>query len=493
MIRNYLFLLLAASCVSIACKKQAGQEEGAGIGKRLARSGNCVERDASDRSPTTRSLSGIIGRSVGLPLEDLFENGFGELRREVARDPDSALAWLENTSQRKLSPAEAQIRVEIISVLATRDGMEKTLAEQVALRGSLSEINVFWGCLAQRNAQLALSLLREAKLSPDQKASAIGNIANTMSDSEPAAALALLDEAQRPETTAHYLCSIFSKWLRQDPTQASIALGALSPGQMNSLMKYQRFLYALSEQDVSVAAKCLSVVGLTKENAGACEVIISKMAQKDLGAALAALSGIQGGPARDSITAAMFASAYSQDPQMAVNEAQKLPPEQASLAYRGIARKAAEQLPLEEALRLIDGVSSPAKQDLYREIARTVAYQNPENAVKVLGDAALSQKIGLDFRQEMVNATVATWAKQDLSAARDWVEKLPEADAAKGCQGLMTSWMKTDPVAASEWLSKQAVGPARDAGAKVLIEQIKDTDPERADQWRKSLTPPAAK
>jgi hypothetical protein len=105
----------------------------------------------------------------------------------------------------------------------------------------------------------------------------------------------------------------------------------------------------------------------------------------------------------------------------------------------------------------------------------------------MLEDPVLSQKIGPDFRLEMINATVTTWANQDLQAAKQWVEKLPDSDAPKGVQGLMTNWMKSDPVAASGWLSTQPAGPARDAGAKVLIIQIKDTDPEMAEKWRKTL------
>jgi len=73
------------------------------------------------------------------------------------------------------------------------------------------------------------------------------------------------------------------------------------------------------------------------------------------------------------------------------------------------------------------------------------------------------------------------------------VGKLPAADAPKGVQGLMTTWMKSDPVAASAWLSNQPTGPARDAGARVVIEQIKDTDPEMAEQWRKTLPPAVPK
>ena len=51
----------------------------------------------------------------------------------------------------------------------------------------------------------------------------------------------------------------------------------------------------------------------------------------------------------------------------------------------------------------------------------------------------------------------------------------------------MTTWMKSDPVAASGWLSSQPIGPAREAGARVIISAIQDTDPEMAEQWRKTL------
>jgi hypothetical protein len=105
----------------------------------------------------------------------------------------------------------------------------------------------------------------------------------------------------------------------------------------------------------------------------------------------------------------------------------------------------------------------------------------------MLEDPVISQKLGADFRQEMLDFTVRTWANQDLPAAQQWVEKLSEADATKGYQGLMTTWMKTDPVAASAWLSTQPLGSAREAGARVVIDQIKDTDPEMAEQWRKTL------
>ena len=141
----------------------------------------------------------------------------------------------------------------------------------------------------------------------------------------------------------------------------------------------------------------------------------------------------------------------------------------------------------EKALEVASHAATATQQDLYREIARTLAYQNPVSAVRILEDPTFGEKIGIDFRQQMLNATATTWAKQDLPAAKQWVEKLPATDAPNGVQGLMTTWMKSDPVAASGWLSAQPTGPARETGARVVIEQIKDTDPEMAEQWRKTL------
>jgi hypothetical protein len=129
------------------------------------------------------------------------------------------------------------------------------------------------------------------------------------------------------------------------------------------------------------------------------------------------------------------------------------------------------------------------KSNLYKLISRDNALNNPKQAVAILERVDFNQYVDTNFRNEMINHTVQNWAKQSLEEAQQWVEKLPATDQPKGVQGLVATWMKSDPIAASEWLSKQSAGPARDAGAQEIINQIKDTDPEMAEQWRKSMTP----
>jgi hypothetical protein len=47
--------------------------------------------------------------------------------------------------------------------------------------------------------------------------------------------------------------------------------------------------------------------------------------------------------------------------------------------------------------------------------------------------------------------------------------------------------MTLDPEQAMKWLTSQTPGPARDAGARVVIEQLKNTNPKEAGQWRATL------
>jgi thioredoxin-like negative regulator of GroEL len=158
-------------------------------------------------------------------------------------------------------------------------------------------------------------------------------------------------------------------------------------------------------------------------------------------------------------------------------------------ALKGFVNSCSKNGDLSNALNIASTADLKVQQNLYREISKTSALNNPANALLIIEDAQLSEKIGAEFRNEMINHTVQNWAKQDREAAQQWVEKLPAADQTKGTQGLVAQWMKTDPIAASEWLSQQPAGPARDAGAQEIINQIKDTDPEMAEQWRKSMTP----
>jgi hypothetical protein len=179
------------------------------------------------------------------------------------------------------------------------------------------------------------------------------------------------------------------------------------------------------------------------------------------------------------------------DVDLALNLMSKIPDsENKNSAMKGLVSAiSTKNLDRALSLSLQSSNNQEVKSNLYKLISRDNALNNPKQAVAILEREDFNQYVDTNFRNEMINHTVQNWAKQNLEEAQQWVEKLTASDLPEGTQGLVAQWMKTDPIAASEWLSQQPAGPARDAGAQEIINQIKDTDPEMAEQWRKSMTP----
>ena len=350
-------------------------------------------------------------------------------------------------------------------------------------------LGAFFGFLTCADADLAISALDSSSLSPKAKASALGDIASTLSGADPARAYRLFVDRKGTIDSA-YLPSIAGMWIQKDPDAAFAALGKLNSTDLTLLLEAPLTRdYLLQEKYVRKTIRMFDGAVLTGSLANQHERVMLALAGVSTKDALNELSGMAESPYRSSLVRGVFSTiAGAEDMDKSIAEADKLGDQDRAQALRGVVAKISEEH-YEKALEVASHAAVALQQDLHREIARTSAYQNPVNAVRFLEDPTFAEKIGTDFRQEMLNATVTTWARQDLSAAQQWVEKLSEADATKGYQGLMTTWMKADPVAASAWLSTQPLGPARDAGARVLISQIKDTDPEMAEQWRTTLPP----
>jgi hypothetical protein len=348
-------------------------------------------------------------------------------------------------------------------------------------------LGVFFGFLALADANLAISALDSSDLPSKLKAMALGGIVSTLSGTDPARAFSLFMD-RKVAIDSGYLPGIAGMWVQKDPEAAFEALGKLNSNELTLLFEAPLTRnFILQEKYVRDAIRLFDGAVLTGSLAKQHERVMLALAGVSTKDALNELSGMAESPYRSSLVRDVFSTiAGAGDMDQAMAEADKLGDQDRAQALRGVVAKISEEH-YEKALELASHAAMAAQQDLYREIARTLAYQNPLDAVRILEDPTFPEKIGTDFRQEMLNATVTTWAKMDLSAAQQWVEKLPETDAAKGYQGLMITWMKTDPVAASGWLSSQPLGPAREAGARVLISQIKDTDPEMAEQWRKTL------
>lgn len=81
-----------------------------------------------------------------------------------------------------------------------------------------------------------------------------------------------------------------------------------------------------------------------------------------------------------------------------------------------------------------------------------------------------------------------SYARQDLNAARDWVDRLPAGEARTAAEeSLVEVWLRSDPMQAAERIDKMPPGQSRDRSAQRLVEAIKGQYPQEAFEWAGSI------
>jgi hypothetical protein len=341
--------------------------------------------------------------------------------------------------------------------------------------------------LAVRNGESSLQMIAST-LSPKLHMQAYSVAIQAIGRDDPRSAIALVASYLKGNEALESYRSITDSYITKNPDQMRECMDSIPSSFLPQILNQKDLVSRILKLDPSLAISMLKNVPLTSTNRAVVSNIVTSLAKVDQEQALLVLSSLPKSGQKDQVTRELFEALAAADSENALKTVDDLPAENQIHAMRAIA-KVMTETDFEKAIEIAKKVMPSQQQDVYREIARSSAYESPQNAISMINDAAISEKLGNDFRNEMINHTVQNWAKQSLEEAQQWVEKLPATDQPKGVQGLVATWMKSDPIAASEWLSKQSAGPARDAGAQEIINQIKDTDPEMAEQWRKSMTP----
>jgi len=69
----------------------------------------------------------------------------------------------------------------------------------------------------------------------------------------------------------------------------------------------------------------------------------------------------------------------------------------------------------------------------------------------------------------------------------NWSARQTGALGEAAVAGVVTGLTKSDVPGAANWLNELPAGPSRNAGIKVLVEEIAETDPVAAIEWKNSL------
>lgn len=404
--------------------------------------------------------------------------------------PEIALQWLKdnNTSDSQHNKFAATCMLGDLSRINP--------TETTALVSSMSDsfkayfLPLLMRGIAERDADLAVSLAN-ANFKGDSLSAAMLSITTSVARLDLSKALSILDTLTG-ESAANCTRAVVLVMASEGRGDVAALLQKVAPKDIRGVLAGGGVVERLAAQNPSLAVDLFSSIPFTEANKDLFSRLAASLSEKDPSAALEFAKSLPPGPASKEVLGNIFASLAKNDPQAAISKVSTLDSNLQNTAYRSIVKSLA--LTDIEQAKIIAAHCDPVFQpDAYREIARQLTYANSQEAIKMLADPSMIAVLGDNFRSQMLDHTVRTWASKDLAGAQTWVENLPASDKLQGVQGLMTTWVKSDPIAASEWLGKLPSGAARDAGARIIVDQLRNTDPAAAEQWRKTITPTAPK
>lgn len=419
----------------------------------------------------------------------VLKENYTSVRKMIMDNSQEVITWVLNSSftsdtygllQNKVFHTMYQTNPKAaLDILSDANGFRNQGAADALVQFCLSGVAVHQ---PEEAWQLATNRLQGVELTR-----ALRTIVVSASKENPSQAFALAQKLEAKDAAAIYP-ALFKNWFKNDAKSAMETLSSQPASVAISIFKDGAIFEDLSNNHSELLIDTLRLVPFQDSTKDSYLLASKMLARKNPELLPSLLAGMAPSAMKQSITLEAFTALTQQHPDLALKLANSLPESEKIAALQGTVR-VLTQRDFDQALSVANAQDAATAGNLLREIARVTSVVDPHKATELLTNTEFISKFDEGFRAQFVDHTARNYAAKDLQKAIDWTVSLDKNDAAMGYQGLLNTWMKVDSIAASEWLSKQPAGPARDAGAQEIINQIKDTDPEMAEQWRKSMMP----
>lgn len=497
------------------CSNKSSQEQrSAGIGKldlalsrmneqqltALSEQYKCTDNE-SEQLLLSRLLRALFAKNSGAALDCYAQAnialgglGVGFLEDAIAANTNGLVNWM---LEEDLGATKMDVLQSLCIVLGRmgRESVVELIRKQDAGTGSRMAATIFqnFGGSFEEAGLLATQLDGAAK------ADAILGIASRFQKKFPLQCFELLTNASADGTellpmAGHTYIGLFKSLFEADGAQALECMGKVDVSRLQSLFSNRDLLASAMKCDMAATSALLGRIVPTKSNAGIFMQATDLMGMKDPKGAFEWSRAIPGGGSEfrsklEGRAAEMWAQ---KDFDAAQSACLDLPEAERTGVIQGLARAATLKSVtfFEATVSWAGQLGNTGRSTYVRAAAEYLSVSDPAAAAGLL-EGAVAAGIADEDRDQASRVIGSNYAKRlGFASALQWSATLPTATQPAAIGGVMEHWAVSDPAAASGWLAAQPQGPARESGVRVLIQQIKDTDPEMAEQWRKTLPPP---
>lgn len=348
-------------------------------------------------------------------------------------------------------------------------------------------ISNFFNESAQHDGMKALEAIGRFGLTERRKEEALLAVAFVTASVDPEASLRML-QAMDPGFPGSAYGRLMSQWLMKDPKRAAEVFAGLDARQLQGAFRDPELMAQLAlPGNRQLLEMSISNLPPNAANAEAFQKLAGALFTQDRMQAMVLLDELPEGPLRSDLIRDLWAKA-ALDGAEAAGVIAGLPEGARLDASRGVVERLSAQ-DVEGAARFIYGSPVEMQSPLLAQMIGRVTQQSPTDAAALFSEQLRSGRLKEAEGSAVVSNLSLSYGNYSLSEAQGWISKLPSGVQPEAFAGLMMGWSTSDPVAASEWLSHVPAGANRDAAARVLANELRASDPKRAEEWLRTLAP----
>ena len=441
----------------------------------------------------------------------------------AGRDPKAAMDWF---SPEKMKPGEAGF-MAVASVLGKsapdvlQDWLKQnrskgsSLIQNECLRISLSAISntdansafrfylsenwntvshgeiinaVFWRFGQQ--APLAAEAAAESKFAGRDLDLARYNISNGAGRLDPLLAIEIAKKIGDSELRGRAISAKLSTLIASDPTKAIGQLNSLDSKELQIILQSDvgnksSLVNVLGEANPDLLSNLLGKMVISSSNEGLFMEAIKCLAIKSPDKVSEILETLPEGTTKRKMISSQFDALASENSTLAIETASKIADQETRIQAYGAIGQTVGRRDLNSILKTAETLSALDANALVSAALPSLTDQNPKAAAELL----LSRKFALagNQNQAIIERIGMRLSNQDQSYAQQWIGKLPENDQPYAMKGVAAEMAKSDIQGLSVMLGSLPQDKNWEAGVKVLIQNISDSDPQMAKKWQDAL------
>lgn len=415
--------------------------------------------------------------------QDLARYGFSDIALRIGKDrPDLLQSWLAKLDQ--TSPQAQQVFTFAFESLARTS--PQTALSMINAGEAKSSDRFFMSIFseyASTDYEAAVRAITE-KVPADKRNVALAGLAQGLYRSNPGEALRVLDGISDPDFSASQFKRLMGQWLVRD-NQAAVEFLSGSDSSRTLERLDPTILSALIDARPDSVNRLLADVVPTKSNEWIFQTSATRLLMKDPAAAGKFLESLPDGAAKTRIMDGAYAELAKKDPAQVLALAAADP--SASVAASRAIGKTMGQQGIDKAIQYIG--TMPAG---YRSEALAAAFQQASTSredagavIRLLNDRNSLQ--GDAAAPKVYQNAFRTLAAHDPAAAKAALADVAPESRVSAMKGLAQSLAKSDVAELGGWLNQLPRSPEWTEAGRVLVNEIRDFDPELAAKWEAAL------